>query len=418
MSPASPGSPPPLGFKEVLKDIKLRKLSAAQFVSIFGDFLAVFAIFSVVSFRMRGTPEQVSGIMIAYLIPVVFVSPLAGVFVDRWNVRKTMIVSDLLRAVLVLFLLQASQIWQIYTVLIVLSSISSFFMPAQAIAIRSIVPKEGLLSANAIMMQIMQLTQIASPAMAGLLTKSLGENSCFLLDSVSFLLSAGLVSTIAIDRAVEAQVEASIPVKKAGSVLADMTSGVRFIFTHSTLAFTIVCMGAGLFAVRCYSALAAIYVRDILHLAQGWFGTLGSLVGVGMIGGTQVVNKLARTRSKGHLMMSGLLGVAAGVVVLALVSNVYLAALGTLIIGFSVALVVIAAQTMMQGQTPMEMMGRVSSSLMSVLSLAQVAGLALSGSVAQVIGIRNAYFMTAGILVVIAAAGWRVLERRQAAAAA
>ena len=85
----------------------------------------------------------------------------------------------------------------------------------------------------------------------------------------------------------------------------------------------------------------------------------------------------------------------------------------TLVLGVGVALVIISAQTLMQGQTPMEMLGRVTSSLMSVLAVAQVFGLVVSGSIAQVIGIRNSYFATSALLGLIAAAGWRVVEQRR-----
>lgn len=400
-----------MGFREVLQDPAIRKLSAAQFVSLLGDFLAIYAVLSVVSFKMHATPAEVAGVLIFYMLPMAFVSPLAGVFVDRWDVRYTMICSDLIRGGLILLLLRATHIWEIYAVLAAISAVSSFFTPAQSIAIRSIVPKEGLMSANAMMMQIMQVTQIASPAITGQLITWFGESSCFVLDAVSFVASAGIVASMPIVRA------GGKPERKAGSVIADMTSGVKFIFTHSVLAFTIISMAAGLFAVRCYSALIAVYVRDILHLHQAWFGTLGSLVGIGMLVGTIVVNHLAKTRSKGHMMMSGLFGVAAGVLILALVSSLPVAAVATLGIGFSVALIVISAQTMMQGQTPMEMMGRVTSSLMSVLSLAQVAGLMMSGAIAQAIGIRGAYLITAGLLALIGAVGWRKVEQRKAAEA-
>jgi len=116
-------------------------------------------------------------------------------------------------------------------------------------------------------------------------------------------------------------------------------------------------------------------------------------------------------------MMSGLFGVAAGTLVLAVFGSTVVTALATIGIGACVALIVIAAQTLMQGQTPVEMLGRVTSSLMSVLSLAQIAGLVLSGGIAQAIGIRNSYYATSAILICIAAAGWRVVERRKTAEA-
>ena len=130
----------PLSFKEVLKVTALRRLWIAQLVSVFGDFLAVYAIFSIVSFRMHGSATEVSLVLVFYLLPLAVVSPLAGVFVDSWNVKRTMISSDLIRAVLFLLLLFAKSVWQIYVVLLVASTVSSSFLPAQSITVRSVRP--------------------------------------------------------------------------------------------------------------------------------------------------------------------------------------------------------------------------------------------------------------------------------------
>jgi predicted MFS family arabinose efflux permease len=176
-------------------------------------------------------------------------------------------------------------------------------------------------------------------------------------------------------------------------------------------------MGAGLFAIRCFSALIAVYVRDILHSSTRLFGLVSMLVGFGMIFGTQYVTRLAKSLSKERLMMSGLFTVALGILMLAVFGNVPITIVATLVMGFGVALVIIPAQTLMQGQTPLDMLGRVTSTLMSVLSFAQVAGLALSGSIAQVVGIRNSYYATSALLALIAAAGWRVVTHRTNAAA-
>src|ERR1700753_4205734 len=91
-----------LSLKEVFRIGVLRRLWIGQLISVFGDFLALFAVIGYVSFKLHGTPAQVTGISIAYLNPIALFGPLAGVFVDRWNVKVTMIVSDLARSVLAL----------------------------------------------------------------------------------------------------------------------------------------------------------------------------------------------------------------------------------------------------------------------------------------------------------------------------
>src|SRR5947208_4851510 len=107
MSTETAAASPPalLSFGEVLRIPVMRRVWYAQIVSIFGDFLALFAVIAVVSFAMRGTPNQIIGVQIAYMLPLVFVGPIAGVFVQRWPLKPTLVASDLIRAVLALMLI-------------------------------------------------------------------------------------------------------------------------------------------------------------------------------------------------------------------------------------------------------------------------------------------------------------------------
>src|SRR5260370_36160224 len=91
---ATPGNP--LSFSDVLRLRPVRCLWIAQIVSVFGDFLAVFAIIAVVTFKLHGTAPQVAMGLVSFMAPLAIVSPLAGVFVDRWPFKRTMIASDLI----------------------------------------------------------------------------------------------------------------------------------------------------------------------------------------------------------------------------------------------------------------------------------------------------------------------------------
>src|SRR3989449_5948357 len=151
-SPATAAAPAaPMSFRDVLRIDVLRRVWYAQVVSLFGDFLALFAVIAVVSFRMHGTASQLTGLQIAYMLPIVFVGPIAGVFVDRWPLKPTLVSSDLIRAALALMLIPATSVWQVYFVLGALSAVSAFFGPAQQVTIRSHVPVHGLMAANALM---------------------------------------------------------------------------------------------------------------------------------------------------------------------------------------------------------------------------------------------------------------------------
>src|SRR5262245_61039413 len=118
-----------LTIREVLKLKPVRRLWAAQVVSVFGDFLAIFAVLSYVAYNLNASAAQVTLISVAFMIPFAIIGPVAGVFVDRWNVKRTMIASDLIRAVLALALVVAPGLWEIYAILFLLSVVSTFFVP-------------------------------------------------------------------------------------------------------------------------------------------------------------------------------------------------------------------------------------------------------------------------------------------------
>jgi len=396
-----------LGFRDVLAIGPIRRLWLAQLISVFGDFLAIFGVFSVATFRLHATAAEISLILVAFLLPLGVVSPLAGVMVDRWNVKRTMITSDLIRALLVVFLIFATDIRHIYVIFFALSTVSSFFIPAQTVTLRTLCPPEGLMAANALMSQAIQVTQIVSPAIAGVLVATAGPNFCYYFDAVSFLFSAFMVSGIAIHRTPQPGAQ------NIRALLADLTTGLKFIFTHSAISFVMISMTVGMFAIRCFGALLAVYVRDVLSAGSATFGVLNSLIGVGMIIGTQVVHRFAAKRSKNHLVVLGLLLSGLFIILPAASATITATVIGMLGLGFGVAFIFIPAQTMLQQVTPANMLGRVSSSLWSALALTQVAALTLSGSTAQAIGIRNLYFASAALLVLIAAAGWRKLASQE-----
>ena len=412
---AVPASTPQLTIREVLKLVPVRRLWMAQIVSVFGDFLAIFAVLSYVSFNLHASAAQVTLISVSFMIPFALIGPVAGVFVDRWNVKRTMIASDLIRAALALALVFAATLGQIYAILFLLSAVSTFFMPAQTVTLRTLVPREGLLAANALIQQAFQVMRIISPALAGAMVGWFGASSCYYLDTFSFIFSAAMISTLVIARAPAAQSKDSHPLK---SVLTDLLAGLKFIFTHPTISFVILAMAAGMFAISCFGPLIAVYVRDELLANSLAFGIINSLIGVGMIGGTLLISRFGKQVSKTHLALLGLFTMGGFVVVMAAFKTIAAASVGMFGLGVGVLLVIVSAQTIMQGQTPMDMVGRVSGSFMAVLSIAQLVGLVISGSLAQTLGIRNLFFASAAMLFLITVLGYFRLPQHAAVGAA
>lgn len=399
--------------KTILQHRPFRTLWLAQFVSIFGDFLALFGVINLITFTWHGSAVQVTAVTMAYVLPLALIAPVAGVFVDHWQPKLIMISSDVIRAALILLLVFVTDVRQICAIFAVLSMVSSFFAPAQSVTLRTVVPMEGLLAANALMAQAFYVVRLVSPAAAGILIVGFREKACFYLDSASFIFSALMIASLTVLRPPRAPGE-----KTLRSLTRDFLAGNRFIFTHAGLAFVFIAMAMAMFVLSSFSPLISIYIRDSLHAGTFWFGIISSTVGVGLIAGTQLVTRLARSRSKAHVVLCGLLALGVGAAMLGLFRNIPTAALSTFTMGFAIAFVLVPAQTMSQQETPPQMIGRVSSSFMSLISFAQVFGLLLSGVLAQRLGIRPLFVASAGVLALMAGGGYLMIRGRPAATAA
>ncbi|HET9791298.1 MAG TPA: MFS transporter [Candidatus Angelobacter sp.] len=392
--------------KTILKYQPFRTLWLAQFVSIFGDFLALFGVISLITFRLHGNAVQVTAVTIAYVLPLAVISPFAGVFVDHWNVKRVMISSDLIRAALILLLVFVTDVTQICLIFAVLSTVSSFFNPAQSVTVRTIVPQDGLLAANTMMSQAFYIVRLLSPFAAGALIAWLHEKPCFYLDVASFIFSAGMITSLSIPQ-VRTHSE-----KTVASLTEDFLAGNKFIFTHAGLTFVFLSMGVAMFVLSSFSPLISIYIRDSLSAGPFIFGFISSMVGIGLIAGAQLLGRVHQKITRSNVVLSGLFALGIGAALLGGFQNIPMAAASTFMMGFAISFVLIPAQTMSQQETPPALMGRVSSTFMSLIAIAQVLGLLLSGYLAERLGIRPLFLSSAAALALIAGAGWIYMRNR------
>lgn len=401
----------PLTMREVLRIRTMRRLWYAQIVSNFGDFIALFAVIGLLTYQLHATAQQVTGVQISYQLPIAVLGILAGVFVDRWPLKRTLIASDTIRGFLCLLLLISTQIWHFYAILAAISVVSSFFGPAQGVVIREAVPMHGLRSSNALMQQVMFMMRIVGPAAAGTLVGLLGWRACYVLDAASFFASACFIASVAIKRS--HTVHAHTAAEDKGMVTKiwlDMKQGFSFILHHAALLFVILALASGMFVMGCFGPLIAVYVRDALHAGNSIYAWASAMIGVGILIGMNLLNTLGAKLRNTLQVYSGLSGIAIGLVLLSTLTQVWSTILGDLIIGLSVASIIIPAQTMIQQETPPELMGRVGSTVMSMIFGAQILGLFLSGALAQFTGVRQVFAICAGMLVVLALAGKLFME--------
>lgn len=383
-------------FGQVLRKRPFFALWLARFISSVGDWLALLPLFSLIAFQRHGSAAETSMVMVSFSVPVILLGPMAGVFVDRSSLKRTLIICDLVCAVLAALLAFSGHLYQMYLLMAGLSAASCFFVPAQTAALPLIVSDNELMVANSINVQTLQLNQIFAPSVVGFAVAWLGEKNCFYLDSASFIISALLVSTIRIERPAARHVSAS------STIWADFKAGLKFIIGHPVARVLVLTIAIANGAVAIFEALFAVYVRDLLGGGSKMFGSVTSALGVGTILGALFVGRFAQKQARPRIINAGFLVQAISVFVLGVWAMPVTTLAASIGLGAGAALVFLSAQTFALEEVPPEMLGRVTSTATSVFAVVQLGSFASSGFLATWLGLRNLCY--AAVLVVIVTA--------------
>ena len=208
--------------RQILAERAFLRVWIAQATSVLGDFVALFAVQMAVTFRLHGAPADITRVMLAFLIPAALLGPVAGVFVDRCHLSpfRIMAACDIARGLLIPLLALAG-LREICFVCAAIATASSFFHPAQSAAMPTLVKREGLLAANGLMLQTMQVARVCAPPLASVLAGWGGERACYWADSLSFFVSAALLWTLPCGLRNDAEPQAGHPAQGVKFILAN-----------------------------------------------------------------------------------------------------------------------------------------------------------------------------------------------------
>jgi DHA3 family macrolide efflux protein-like MFS transporter len=203
--------------------------------------------------------------------------------------------------------------------------------------------------------------RIIGPAAAGMLVAAFGPKVCYWLDAVSFFASASFITSVAIKRSSRPSPHTAEDKGAIAKVWHDMQQGMNFILHHAALLFVILAMSAGMFVLGCFGPLIAVYVRDSVHAATTVYGCGHRHDRPRHAGRRQRPQHLRQENPNTTLVYCGLLGIAVGLVVLCSAHLHLEHHPRRPHHRLSVAGIIIPAQTLMQQETPPELMGRVGS---------------------------------------------------------
>jgi len=391
-------------FTEVLKKRDFFFLWLGQIISQLGDRLDQMALIAFIYLRSPGSSIEIAKMLSFTIIPVFLIGPLAGVYVDRWDRRRTMFICDFLRAGLVLtipaFLFYARSLIPIYLVIFVVFCISRFFVPAKLAIIPDLVEPKDLLIANSLVNITGMIAAILGFGVSGILVEWLGARSGFFLDSLSFLISGSLIFLISRRALAAAAGMVKRPdkqgIKKVGreivdainkSVFQEIKDGVLYFLKNKDIRFT-----AGIIFIL-WSALGAVYavsiafVQRTLQSATKDLGLLAMLLGLGLFLGSLIYGRFGQRLSHYKTIFMSLILSGVMLVVFAFgisrFPNFLVAAGLSLLLGMAIAPIMIASNTIIHNASANEMMGKIFSSLEIVMHLGFIIFMFISSFLAE-----------------------------------
>jgi predicted MFS family arabinose efflux permease len=377
----------------------------AGLISIMGNWMLIAALpFHIYS--VTGSALATSAWLMAYILPGVLFSSVAGVFVDRWDRRKMMVSVSLLQMMVIplLLLVQSPEwIWIVYIVGFLESTLSTFFGPAESALLPTLVGEEHLVSANSLNSLNDNLARIIGPAMGGVLLATWGLRSVVIADALSYLFAAILIALIAVPPFVktvkESEIAQSVRVRFTG-VWTEWLAGLRLVARDRALSNVFIVLGVALFADAILSALLVVFIQDDAGLNSTQFGWMLTARGVGgLIGGllvAQIGSKVSNRQLAGWgLFVSGLI-----MLVMLFQPTVVVLVVGMGLVGIPAIAWIVGAQTQLQQVTTDEYRGRVFGAFGTTVSLLMLVSSVLAGSSADWLGATVLLFIAAGIYII------------------
>ena len=419
----------------VLQIPDYRNLWIGQMISFVGDALA-YNTLTLAIIRMANDADMSSGKLLSVLfvlsaLPSLFLGMIAGTIADRSNRKHLMIVTDIVRGVLVLgFLLvkDIDHIW-IYTVVsIALSSVSTFFYPARTAILPLILGKERLLAGNALAQLTSTLSFVVGAALAGVMVGAAQATApSFILDSLSFFVSAYFIARISINGRVDQQQpdpSRDAPPSSAAfqrtfanayrtlrTIIGELAIGLRYVFSDQIMRGVLISFLAMMLGLGAANVTFVPLLINELGMREEGLGLVRFSQTIGIIIGSATITTAFTARFRpGSLIGASMMAFGVTTIMVSVIHS-YSVMIGVLfLVGLAIAPPQIVASTLMQRHVPSEKLGRASGAQGAIVNVANIASMGAAGLLMDEIGARLV-FTFAGVLIFCAGImSWWVLR--------
>jgi MFS family permease len=384
----------------------------AGFISMLGDWMLMVAL-PVAVYELTGSALAIGTLLIIRLIPRLLLGSVAGVFIDRWDRRRTMIVANLVRAPLLLALItvdSADEIWLVYVVGFLVSTMTQFFGPAEDALLPLLVREEELIPANALNALNNNLSRLIGPAVGGLVAAWWGLGGVAIADSATFVVAAAMIALIRTPSRADrvSSREGETPSHALTTFWHEWVDGLRTIRASSglRLVFTVIAvssLGEGVMGTAFW-----VYIDEALHGGAREAGWLMSAQAIGGLAGSLVIGAIGRAFSANRLLGWGAIGL--GVIDMmtfnypAFISGVWLGVAFMAVVGIPVSAFQTGYMSTVQSESTDVYRGRIFGALNATSALLAMVGALIAGVVTGRIGavptltLQSASYIVAGLV--------------------
>ncbi len=359
------------GLREVFAHSGYRRLWSARTASAWGDAFATVAL-SLLVWERTGSGLGVSGVVAAEIAPVLLLSPIAGVVVDRMSPVRVMVAADLARTGLAAVLpVVDHSVPGVYAIAFVMSAASAFFNPAAGAALPALVDEGRLIAANSGIWTAAVVSQVVLAPAAGAVVTAVGYGPAFWINAASFAVSALLLARLRLARPAPAAARAGF--------WHQARDGIAVLCGHRVLRALAAGQGLAALSAGATNALLVVLVRDRLDAGPAGYGIALACIGIGAAAGPLVLTRFVSDSHRPVFVFGPYLLRAAVDAVLAVV-HLPVVALGSLAgYGVGTSTGAVTFSSLLQVEAPHEARGRVFAAFDVIWQLGRLASLAVGG---------------------------------------
>jgi MFS family permease len=387
----------------VLIDREYARLWTGQAISGIGDSVfSIALVLYVAAFIEQGqvlAPVAVSGVILAAAVPEILVGPIAGVFVDRWDKRRTMLHMNGLQAMLAALLVVAIgarlpagwKLGVIYADIALITVCYQFFNPSQYALIKDLVPDARQDQALETTQATTSLAQIFGPPLAAGLVFTLGVQWALLLDALSFV-----VSFLAIQGIEAPQSASSLRPGERGHFGREFLDGLRYVLGHAVLRTILISIVLTWLGFGALEALGYFFLTQNLHAPASSYGYLGATFGIGAVVGAVLVTTLGQRIGLARILWVALVTSGTFVIVLSHLTSFSLVLVAAFLFGVSATSIIVTAGPLALHGTSREFVGRVMAAINPIGRFAALISVAAGGSLVSTV-LHNFHASVLGI---------------------